>query len=58
MQRNNFNCTGFIVHIWWDGIVRIRWDDGSFSVCNMSDIVIIASVNGRHKVREKTVEDR
>ena len=37
-KRNNY---GKIVKIWWDGTVRVAWDDGTHSLCNVSDVVVI-----------------
>tara|TARA_R100001443_G_scaffold17857_1_gene28459 strand:- start:292 stop:480 length:189 start_codon:yes stop_codon:yes gene_type:complete len=39
-KRNNY---GKIVKIWWDGTVRVVWDDGTHSLCSFLEIDIVSS---------------
>ena len=41
---------GKIVKIWWDGTIRVEWDSGHHTLCNMADIVVV-----KWKKNKKTI---
>ncbi len=56
VESKNRSAYGKIVKIWWDGTIRVQWDDGSHSLCSIADIKIIKWCKlGNTTVRLKAV---